>query len=40
MGYEEGIAITPFNMREELEEGHFDKDGTYIFSKEVKKNVL
>lgn len=34
VGYDEGITITPFNMREELEEGHFDKDGTYIFAKE------
>ncbi|RWS15918.1 CD2 antigen cytoplasmic tail-binding protein 2-like protein [Dinothrombium tinctorium] len=39
-GEEEGIArleddvkFTPFNLNEELEEGHFDKDGTYIFSK-------
>ena len=37
VGYDEGITITPFNMREELEEGHFDKDGTYIFAKEVNK---
>lgn len=29
----EGIKITPFNMKEELEEGHFDKDGMYIFDK-------
>ncbi|XP_042906643.1 CD2 antigen cytoplasmic tail-binding protein 2 [Parasteatoda tepidariorum] len=28
------IRITPFNMKEELEEGYFDKDGTYIFQKE------
>ena len=35
VGYDQGIAITPFNMREELEEGHFDKEGTYIFAKEV-----
>lgn len=34
VGIEEGITITPFNMKEELEEGHFDKDGTYIFAKE------
>ncbi|XP_045172749.2 CD2 antigen cytoplasmic tail-binding protein 2 homolog [Mercenaria mercenaria] len=35
--YDEGIKITPFNMREELEEGHFDKDGMYIFSKDKDK---
>ncbi|GIY40088.1 CD2 antigen cytoplasmic tail-binding protein 2 homolog [Caerostris extrusa] len=28
------IKITPFNMKEELEEGYFDKEGTYIFKKE------
>ena len=33
--YDEGIKITPFNMKDELEEGHFDKEGTYIFKKEV-----
>ncbi|KAK0068842.1 CD2 antigen cytoplasmic tail-binding protein 2 [Biomphalaria pfeifferi] len=31
--FDENIQITPFNMREELEEGHFDTDGTYIFNK-------
>ncbi|KAG8191248.1 hypothetical protein JTE90_003261 [Oedothorax gibbosus] len=28
------IKITPFNMKEELEEGYFDKEGTYIFQKD------
>ncbi|KAI2804787.1 CD2 antigen cytoplasmic tail-binding protein 2 [Blomia tropicalis] len=39
---EGGIKITPFNMDEELETGHFDKDGTYIFKKEdnVRDNWL
>ncbi len=32
---EGGMRFTPFNMREEMEEGHFDKEGTYIFKKEV-----
>ncbi|CAH1801320.1 unnamed protein product [Owenia fusiformis] len=32
--YDDGIKITPFNMEEELEEGHFDTQGTYIFKKE------
>lgn len=27
------IQITPFNMKEELEEGHFDKQGMYIYDK-------
>jgi len=31
---EEGVKFTPFNMKEELEEGHFDSEGTYIFSKD------
>ena len=31
---EDGIRFTPFNMKEELEEGHFDSEGTYIFRKE------
>lgn len=29
------ITIMPFNMKEEMETGHFDTAGTYIFSKEV-----
>lgn len=29
------IKITPFNMDEELQDGHFDKEGTYIFKKEA-----
>ena len=33
--YEEGMRFTPFNMKEEMEEGHFDTDGTYIFKKDV-----
>lgn len=39
-GEEDGIArvdgdvkITPFNMKEELEEGHFDADGHYVWKK-------
>ncbi|KAF8763321.1 CD2 antigen cytoplasmic tail-binding protein 2 homolog [Argiope bruennichi] len=32
--YDGDIKITPFNMKEELEEGYFDKEGTYIFQKE------
>ncbi len=36
------IRITPFNMDEELEEGHFDKEGTYIPNKtdEIHDNWL
>lgn len=48
-GEEEGIArqegeqrMTAFNMREELEEGHFDRDGHFIWKneKEVRDNWL
>lgn len=30
---EQDVTITPFNMNEELEEGHIDQDGMYIFNK-------
>uniref|UniRef100_A0A2M4BRI3 Putative cd2 antigen cytoplasmic tail-binding protein 2 n=1 Tax=Anopheles marajoara TaxID=58244 RepID=A0A2M4BRI3_9DIPT len=49
MGEEDGIArtdgetkITPFNMKEEMEEGHFDADGHYLWKKtaEVKDHWL
>lgn len=40
-GQEEGTAkfdgevqITPFNMKEEMEEGHFDAEGHYHFKKD------
>ncbi|XP_058115859.1 CD2 antigen cytoplasmic tail-binding protein 2 homolog [Anopheles ziemanni] len=48
-GEEDGIArtdgevkITPFNMKEEMEEGHFDVDGHYLWKKtaEVKDHWL
>ncbi|CAH8565113.1 unnamed protein product [Schistosoma haematobium] len=34
--YDVEFKITPFNMKEELEEyGHFDSAGTFIFKKQV-----
>lgn len=33
------VQITPFNMKEEMEEGHFDKEGMYIFGKRSKDEV-
>lgn len=33
MDFDGEIQITPFNMKEELEEGHFDKQGMYIYDK-------
>ncbi|XP_054258147.1 CD2 antigen cytoplasmic tail-binding protein 2 homolog [Macrosteles quadrilineatus] len=35
-GFEGGIQITPFNMKEEMEEGHFDTDGMYHWKKDEK----
>lgn len=32
---DDGIKITPFNMREEMEEGHFDTEGYYHFRKDA-----
>ncbi len=32
--FDEGITITPFNMKEELEEGHFTAEGMYILDKD------
>lgn len=49
LGEEDGVAgmdgevkITPFNMKEELEEGHFDGDGHFQWkkSKEIKDHWL
>ncbi|XP_011266585.1 CD2 antigen cytoplasmic tail-binding protein 2 homolog isoform X1 [Camponotus floridanus] len=39
---ETNIGFTAFNMKEELEEGHFDKDGHYLWNKEkqIKDNWL
>lgn len=39
---EANIGFTAFNMKEELEEGHFDKDGHYLWNKEkqVRDNWL
>lgn len=38
----DGVRLTAFNMREELEEGHFDKDGHFIWNneKEIRDNWL
>ncbi len=34
IGFDGEVQITPFNMREELEDdGHFDASGTFIFKK-------
>lgn len=30
---QEGVRITPFNVQEEMEEGHFDAEGNYILEK-------
>uniref|UniRef100_A0A3P9H8P7 CD2 antigen cytoplasmic tail-binding protein 2 n=1 Tax=Oryzias latipes TaxID=8090 RepID=A0A3P9H8P7_ORYLA len=40
--YDEGVSITPFNLEEEMEEGHFDSEGNYFIKKEkeIKDNWL
>ncbi|KAF8821205.1 hypothetical protein IE077_002326 [Cardiosporidium cionae] len=34
---EEGVIFEPFNMRQEMTEGKFDKEGNYIWNKQKKK---
>ncbi|XP_046386588.1 CD2 antigen cytoplasmic tail-binding protein 2 homolog [Ischnura elegans] len=34
--FDGNVRITPFNMKEEMEEGHFDTDGNYHWKKEGK----
>ncbi|KAL3070927.1 hypothetical protein niasHS_017052 [Heterodera schachtii] len=36
--YEGHVKIMPFNMKDDLEEGHFDANGTFIFDK--KQSVI
>ncbi|RZC40533.1 GYF domain containing protein [Asbolus verrucosus] len=38
----EGVRMTAFNMKEEMEEGHFDKEGHFIWNneREVRDNWL
>ena len=35
--YDDGIHITPFNMKEEMEDGFFDADGNYFEKKDPNK---
>lgn len=39
---EASVGFTAFNMNEELEEGHFDRDGHYLWNKEkqIRDNWL
>ncbi|XP_008414553.1 CD2 antigen cytoplasmic tail-binding protein 2 isoform X1 [Poecilia reticulata] len=34
--YDEGVSITPFNLEEEMQEGHFDSEGNYFIKKETQ----
>ncbi|XP_030042264.1 CD2 antigen cytoplasmic tail-binding protein 2 [Microcaecilia unicolor] len=34
--FEGGVKITPFNLQEEMEEGHFDSEGNYFLKKEAE----
>ncbi|XP_054615928.1 CD2 antigen cytoplasmic tail-binding protein 2 [Dunckerocampus dactyliophorus] len=40
--FDEGVSITPFNLEEEMEEGHFDSEGNYFIKKEqqIRDNWL
>lgn len=39
---DEGVPITPFNLHEEMQEGHFDAEGNYFIKKEkdIRDNWL
>lgn len=39
---DEGVPITPFNLDEEMQEGHFDSEGNYFIKKdqEIRDNWL
>ncbi|XP_060945900.1 CD2 antigen cytoplasmic tail-binding protein 2 [Limanda limanda] len=39
---DEGVSITPFNLDEEMQEGHFDSEGNYFVKKEeeIRDNWL
>lgn len=41
-GFDGDVRITPFNMQEELQEGHFDTEGNYHWKKEgeIRDNWL
>ncbi|XP_034046602.1 CD2 antigen cytoplasmic tail-binding protein 2 [Thalassophryne amazonica] len=40
--FDEGVSITPFNLEEEMQEGHFDSEGNYFVKKEqqIRDNWL
>lgn len=40
--FDEGVSITPFNLQEEMQEGHFDSEGNYFIKKEeqIRDNWL
>ncbi len=35
--YDEETKITPFNMKDEMDDGHFDSEGTFIFKKDKEE---
>ena len=35
--FDDEIKLTPFNMKDELDEGDFDRDGYYHWKKDVGK---
>ncbi|KAM9392754.1 CD2 antigen cytoplasmic tail-binding protein 2 isoform 1-T3 [Pholidichthys leucotaenia] len=40
--FDEGVSITPFNLEEEMQEGHFDSEGNYFIKKDqqIRDNWL
>ncbi|XP_069044394.1 CD2 antigen cytoplasmic tail-binding protein 2 [Lepisosteus oculatus] len=42
LDFDEGVRITPFNLEEEMQEGHFDSEGNYFLNKEqqIRDNWL
>jgi len=39
MAVDDGIRLEPFNMRREMNEGHFDEGGFYVLNKDEEKQV-
>lgn len=35
--FDEETKITPFNMKDEMDDGHFDSEGTFIFKKDKQE---
>ena len=40
IGFDDDVKITPFNIDEEMEEGHYDESGTFHWKKKDVKIVF